>query len=139
MSHCEYLEVARISTHTFNFDHNYPQLVFKIGCVSCGTGKQLRPGFGSGDYVTKSEASDVISDVDGRWIRFDLGGKSDQPHDCKQIFVKQNLFLVHSLLIICSMRHHVILENQKKLPEHLSEVDIFNKVQVNFYRDIANL
>lgn len=32
-----------------------------------------------------------------------------------------------------SMRRYVILENQKKVPEHLAEVDIFNKVQVDPY------
>ena len=29
------------------------------------------------------------------------------------------------------LRHHVILETSKKLPEHLAELDIYNKVPIN--------
>ena len=35
-------------------------------------------GFGSGDYVSKSEAADVLSDLEGRWVRYDLTGKADE-------------------------------------------------------------
>lgn len=35
-------------------------------------------GFGSGDFITKTEASDVISDTSGRWVRFDLTGRADE-------------------------------------------------------------
>lgn len=38
----------------------------------------LARGFGSGDYVSKSEATDVLSDLEGRWIRYDLTGRADE-------------------------------------------------------------
>lgn len=34
-------------------------------------------GFGSGDFVKEVEATDVIGDIQGRWIKFDLAGKAD--------------------------------------------------------------
>ena len=38
---------------------------------------QTIPGYGSGDFITKTEAADVVSDTSGRWVRFDLTGRAD--------------------------------------------------------------
>jgi len=46
--------------------------------------KSFVSGFGSGDYVSKSEATDVISDIEGRWVRYDLGGKAEEHLDSKE-------------------------------------------------------
>lgn len=57
--------------------------------------------FGSGGCVKDGEATDVMSDLGGRWLRFDLTGLASE-----------------SL---------AILENSRKLPEHLKDQDFFNK------------
>lgn len=57
--------------------------------------------FGSGDYVKEAEAKDVMSDVGGRWLAFDLTGPASV--------------------------QFAILEHSRKLPEHLREQDWFNK------------
>ena len=79
-------------------------------------------GFGSGDYVSKSEAADVLSNVDGRWVRFDLTGKAEE------FLGTMYLMFCLCLHITFQLRIHVILETAKKMPEHLGELDIFNKV-----------
>eukprot|EP00435_Cladocopium_sp_Y103_P062673 s100_g24.t1 len=58
-------------------------------------------GFGSGDFAKQAEAADVMGDCAGRWALFDLSGNS-----AEQV---------------------VILEHSKKLPDHLRELDIYNK------------
>ena len=58
--------------------------------------------FGSGEYVKEAEAKDVMTDVGGRWISYDLTGPA------------------------CD--HYAILEHSRKLPERLREQDWFNKV-----------
>lgn len=58
--------------------------------------------FGSGDYVKEAEAKDVMSDIGGRWLVYDLSGPASD--------------------------HFAILEHSRKLPEHLREQDWFNKV-----------
>lgn len=57
-------------------------------------------GFGSGDYVEGPEATDVQSDVSGRWISFKVGESSE----------------------LC------VLEADKRLPQHIRSLDIFGKV-----------
>ena len=57
-------------------------------------------GFGSGDFSKGSEATDVSSDADGRWLEFSVT-RSDTP---------------------------VILEKQRKSPEHLENMACWNKV-----------
>ena len=57
-------------------------------------------GFGSGDFSKGSEATDVSSEVTGRWLEFSVC-QSDTP---------------------------VILEKQRKTPEHLESMALWNKV-----------
>lgn len=52
--------------------------------------KSFVSGFGSGDYVSKSEATDVISDIEGRWVRYDLGGKAEEHLDSKEFRTEWN-------------------------------------------------
>lgn len=61
-------------------------------------------GFGSGDFAKGSEAADMMSDTsaDGRWLLFGL----QSGEDC------------------------VILEKQRKTPEHLESASFFNKANV---------
>ena len=57
-------------------------------------------GFGSGDCVEGPEATDVQSDVSGRWISVKVGESSE----------------------LC------VLEADKRLPQHIRSLDIFGKV-----------
>ncbi|CAJ1375536.1 unnamed protein product [Effrenium voratum] len=59
--------------------------------------------FGSGDFLSSTEASDVMSDTTsgGRWLVYDLFGEGDKL---------------------------VLLESDAKLPQHLQSLDVFNKV-----------
>lgn len=59
--------------------------------------------FGSGDFLSSTEASDVMSDTTsgGRWLVYDLSGEGDKL---------------------------VLLESDAKLPQHLQSLDVFNKV-----------
>jgi len=112
-------------------------------------------GFGSGDYVTQGEASDVLSDLDGRWVRFDLSGKADGYLGFEQVSTKNLSSSINTFSILDSkqnsklssrfkfmiafsiwlflfnVRHNVIVESSKKLPEHLAEVDMYNKVPLS--------
>ena len=56
-------------------------------------------GFGSGDFVEGPEASDVQSDVTGRWIAFKISLPSE----------------------LC------ILKADRRLPQHIRSLDMFNK------------
>lgn len=62
-------------------------------------------GFGSGDFLRQSEASDAMSDGsgDGRWIPFSLTDTST----------------------------FVILEKGRKAPDHLENQPFFNKVELS--------
>lgn len=55
-------------------------------------------GFGSGDFVKGSEAQDAMAS-DGRWLRFILESGDDM----------------------------IVLEKQRKTPEHLESATFFNK------------
>ena len=61
-------------------------------------------GFGSGDFAKQAEAADVMGDCAGRWVLYDLSGTAADKL--------------------------AILEHSKKLPEHLRELDIYNKVGI---------
>lgn len=62
-------------------------------------------GFGSGDFLRQSEASDAMSDGsgDGRWLPFAINDSST----------------------------NVILEKGRKGPEHLENQPFFNKVELS--------
>ena len=57
-------------------------------------------GFGSGDYAEGPEATDIMSDVQSRWLCFR----------------------------IASEREEMILEADKRLPEHIRKSDISGRV-----------
>lgn len=58
-------------------------------------------GFGSGEFLKGAEAKDVMSDCEARWLVFDLSKDGAR----------------------------VIMEHSRKLPEHLRELDLFNKAR----------
>ena len=72
--------------------------------VGCSTAEYTVPqhtelfGFGSGDFIKGSEAQDVMT-ADGRWVRY---------------FMDSNEALI-------------ILEKQRKTPDHLESATFFNK------------
>ena len=59
-------------------------------------------GFGSGDFAEGPEAGDIMGDITGRWVSYALGASSEQ----------------------------VILEVDKRLPDHIRKCDIFGKARV---------
>ncbi|CAK9049337.1 unnamed protein product [Durusdinium trenchii] len=75
-----------------------------VGCSSAHTLEENTElwGFGSGDFAKGSEAADLISDTsaDGRWLLFALKSGDES----------------------------VILEKQRKVPDHLESASFFNKV-----------
>ena len=62
-------------------------------------------GFGSGDFAEGPEAGDIMGDITGRWLSYALGASSEQ----------------------------VILEVDKRLPEHIRKSDIFGKARASCY------
>lgn len=76
--------------------------------VGCSTAEYTVPqhtelfGFGSGDFLKGSEAQDVMT-ADGRWVRY---------------FMDSNEALI-------------ILEKQRKTPDHLESATFFNKASTS--------
>ncbi len=65
-------------------------------------------GFGSGQFAEGPEAKDIMSDIGGRWLCFN----------------------------VASGNEHCILESDKRLPEHIRSSDVFGKVacRISFSR-----
>ena len=70
----------------------------KTGSIQVGPTEIF--GFGSGEFAEGPEATDIMSDVAGRWINYKLGSDSDL----------------------------LIAESDKRLADHIRSCDIFGKV-----------